>query len=140
MNFFDSSAIVAAYARQANGPPVRDMLRGHVGVSRLTEVEVVSALSRLAKEISLPDGIRDATILAFLADFSEWEVVEIVPEVTARARKLLLRHALRASDAIQLASALIVQARLAGALDSFVVCDRRLVQAARLENLTVIEE
>jgi hypothetical protein len=59
--------------------------------------------------------------------------------VTARARGLLVAHVLRASDAIQLASVLLVQSRLAGALDGFVAFDRRLVDAARRENLTVID-
>lgn len=111
---------------------------GRVAVSRLAEVEVVSALARLAREVSLPNARRDAGISAFLVDFVEWETIEVVPEVTAQARDLLLTHVLRASDAVQLASALMVQSRLAGALDGFVCFDRRLANAARREHLTVI--
>ncbi|MGH7627461.1 MAG: type II toxin-antitoxin system VapC family toxin [Gemmatimonadaceae bacterium] len=136
--FFDSSAIVTAYGHRPDGARVRQLMGGRVAVSRLAEVEVVSALARLAREVSLPNARRDAGISAFLVDFVEWETIEVVPEVTAQARDLLLTHVLRASDAVQLASALMVQSRLAGALDGFVCFDRRLANAARREHLTVI--
>lgn len=136
--FFDSSAIVTAYGHQPNGARVRQLMDGRVAVSRLAEVEVVSALARMAREISLPNARRDAGIAAFLVDFAEWETIEVAPEVTARARDLLVTYVLRASDAVQLASALIVQSRLAGALDGFVCFDRRLADAARREHLIVI--
>jgi predicted nucleic acid-binding protein len=138
-HFFDSSAIAAAYGSQPNGARARHLLQGRVLVSRLAEVEVVSALARLAREISLPNALRDAGISEFLLDLANWEIVEGAPDVTARARGLLVAHVLRASDAIQLASVLLVQSRLAGALDGFVAFDRRLVDAARRENLTVID-
>lgn len=137
--FFDSSAIVTAYGHQPNGARVRQLMHGRVAVSRLAEVEVVSALARLAREISLSNTVRDAGISAFLEDFAEWETIELAPEVTAHARGLLVTYVLRASDAVQLASALMVQSRLAGALAGFVCFDRRLADAARREHLTVID-
>ena len=57
--------------------------------------------------------------------------------VTARARGLLLRHRLRAGDAIQLASALLLQTRLGEPLDAFVAFDDRLLEAATAEGLAV---
>lgn len=137
--FFDSSAIVAAYSGQANSERARELLGSSaVVVSRLAEVETISALARLARERSTPDVRRDAVISAFLTDLETWNIVEVVEEVTSAARGILVRHPLRAADAVHLASALMAQSRLADGLDAFVAFDRQLLDAARREGLTVI--
>ncbi|RPJ58220.1 MAG: hypothetical protein EHM24_28830, partial [Acidobacteria bacterium] len=64
-------------------------------------------------------------------------VVEVIPDVTAEARALLLRHPLRAGDAIQLASCLYLQ-REPGQPVPFVAFDQRLLDAARAEGVTVV--
>jgi predicted nucleic acid-binding protein len=138
--YFDTSAIVAAYTRQKNTGRSRELLgEAGVAVSRLSEVETVSALARLARDLNVPDTERDAGIAAFLDDYASWYIVEVSPNVTARARELLVRHSLKASDAIQLASALLIDSRSAPRLDAFVVYDRRLAHAARAERLTVMD-
>lgn len=130
---------MAAYAKQADRPGVRDLLaREGVAVSRLSEVETVSALSRLAREDAMPESSRDAAIASFLTDLDGWEIVEMTQDVTARAREVLLVHPLKASDAVQLASALVLQSRLGEPLDAFVTFDVRLLDAARRERLAVI--
>lgn len=135
--FLDSSAIVTAYASDAGIDRKRELLSGRVTVSRLTEVETVSGLVRLARENSLRARSRDVAITEFLGDFARWHIIELLPEITAGAREMLKRHPLRAGDAIQLASGLSVNAGVAGALDSFVTFDRRLADAARREGLHV---
>lgn len=138
MLFFDASAVVSAYARQANSARVRALLkRDDVAVSRLTEVETVSGIARLAREDAITRERREDILAAFLTDFGAWFVVDVTPDVTARARVLLLNHALRTGDAIQLASALLLQSELAGQLEGFVTFDRRLLDAARAERLNV---
>ena len=82
---------------------------------------------------------RDSSIEAFISDLAHCIVVEITPNVTARARELPLRHALRASDALQLASALVVHERLPDGLEAFVTFDKRLAEAARAGRLIVID-
>ena len=64
-------------------------------------------------------------------------VVELVPAVTSRARGLLNAYALRASDAIQLASCYHLQEKL-GHEVPFVVYDERLAAAARESGATVL--
>lgn len=138
-HFLDSSAVVGAYAREAGPRSVSYNLGDAPAVSRLAELEIVSSLARLSREYSLSSARRDAAIEAFIADLAHWIVVEITPEVTARARELLLRHALRASDALQLASALVVHERLPDGLEAFVTFDKRLADAARRERMVVID-
>lgn len=139
-HFLDSSAIVAAYATESKSRRARELLRGAVAVSRLAEVETVSALARLAREHALPVARRDAVIGAFVSDLDHWTIVEISAEVTLRARELLVRRPLRASDAVQLASALLMRDRLPRGLDAFVAFDKRLADAARAEGLSVVEQ
>ena len=135
--FFDSSAIVPAYGQEAGTLLTRRRLtEGVTVVSRLAEVEVASALARLAREVSLPAGRLDAAISSFLADLADWHVVEVNEDVTKRARELLVVHPLRASDAIQLSSALTFESRLGSPVE-FVSHDRRLLAAARAERLNV---
>jgi hypothetical protein len=71
------------------------------------------------------------------ADLSALHIVELLPEVTAQARALLQRHALRAADAIQLASCLYLVEQL-GESVPFVAFDARLRAAARAEQLGVL--
>lgn len=137
IRFLDSSAIVSAY-EVGRGRIGRDvLLSGRIAVSRLAEVETVSAFARTTREKSLTVTERDAAISVFLGDLGHWDVIELVPEVVAGARDLVIRHALKASDAIQLSSGLFFHSHVAG-LNAFVSYDRRLAEAARQEGLTVI--
>jgi predicted nucleic acid-binding protein len=70
-------------------------------------------------------------------DFATLIIVEFTPEITADARALLLRHRLRAGDAVQLASCLYLQREMSQSL-RFVAFDDRLAEAARHEGLTVV--
>ena len=64
-------------------------------------------------------------------------MVEVTPDITAEARALILRHPLRAGDAIQLASCLYLQRELREPVP-FVAFDQRLLGAARAEGLSVV--
>lgn len=70
-------------------------------------------------------------------DLASFMVVEVVPDVCARARTLLNAYALRASDAIQLASYLHLRERLNQDIP-FVVYDERLAAVARAAGTVVL--
>ena len=113
------------------------LVSGAAAVSRLSQVEVASALARRARagDCEFPD--RDAGLAALDRDFPSFLVVEVVPAVTSRARALLNAYPLRASDAIQLASCYHLQDRL-GHDVPFVVFDVRLAAVARESGATVL--
>lgn len=139
MRFFDASAIVKGYVVEAGGAQVTGLLaRGSVALSQLSEVEVVSAFARLARDGFLTPAQRDRKVSKFLADVGGWLVVQMSPEVVSTAQQLLLRHPLRAGHAIQVATALVLQTRIARPIDAFVAYDQRVVDAARAEGLTVL--
>lgn len=104
--------------------------------SRLSEIEIASAVHRRKREgvITLRD--RDRILAAIDSDFASLVVVELTPAVCARARALLQVHSLRASDAAQLASCLSLQEAL-GESVCFVCFDARLTRAAHAEGVEV---
>ena len=105
--------------------------------SRLSEIEVASALVRRAREGAFSAKERDRALASLERDFAALVIVELTPEIAAGARMLLLRHRLRAGDAVQLASCLYLQHEMSQPLP-FVVFDDRLAEAARHEGITVI--
>lgn len=105
--------------------------------SRLSEVEVASALVRRAREGAFTVEERDRALASLAGDFAALIIVEFTPEITVDARALLLRHRLRAGDAVQLASCLYLQREMSQPLP-FVAFDDRLAEAARHEGLTVV--
>lgn len=115
---------------------VRSLLAdGIAATSRMTGIEVASALARRCREGSFPEAERDRALAALDRDQRCLHLVEVTAEVTAQAHRLLTRHPLRAADALQLASCLEFQDRL-GLDVTFVAWDGRLLAAARREGLT----
>jgi len=129
---------VKRYVRETGSNVVRRLLASGVAASsRLSEVEIASGIARRTREGTLTIRQRDRMLTALSRDLPALAVVELVPEVTAEARALLARHPLRAGDAIQLASCLYLQRQLAEPVP-FVAFDRRLLGAARAENLDIV--
>ena len=103
----------------AGGETVRVVSRGHVqamqnarllAVSELTLVESHSALARLARERKITGQQFKALRRDINADFEEFYfAVQVSVRLIQSACRLLAAHALRAMDALQLASALIVK-------------------------------
>lgn len=138
MRFFDASALVKRYVRERGSARIRRLLDdGAVAVSRLSEVEVASAFARLSREGGITPAQRDRLMTAFVADLSAWTIVEITPDVARSARQLLMRHSLRAGDAVQLAAALLLGQSI-GPLDAFVAHDVHLNAVAGIEGMTVL--
>jgi predicted nucleic acid-binding protein len=107
-----------------------------VATSRLSEVEIASALWRRSREGTLTARQRSRALAALVDDFAAIHVVELSPQVSSLARELLEAHALRAGDAIQLASAVTLRRELAMAVE-FVAFDQRLNAAAAAAGLTI---
>jgi predicted nucleic acid-binding protein len=129
---------VKRYVREPGAVSVRRLLKAApAAASRLSEVEVASALVRRAREGAFSIEERDRALASLSDDFATLIIVEFTPEITADARALLVRHRLRAGDAVQLASCLYLQREMSQPLP-FVAFDDRLTDAARHEGLTVV--
>jgi predicted nucleic acid-binding protein len=113
-------------------------VRNHpVAISRLSMVEVGSALARRCREGDLDETARDRLMVALRQDEAAFRVVELTSEVVTEAHGLLQRHALRASDAIQLASLLVLRRALDERV-SLLTFDGDLVAAAEAEAVLVM--
>lgn len=140
--FADSSALVTLYSEEPGREPARDM--SGLAVSDLARVEVPSALWTKVRTGEL--AAEDAVLLEawFATDWHgdgerppRFAAVAASPAILERAAGLVARHALRALDAIQLASALA--AREADPdLHAFLGFDARLNRAAAAEGFTVV--
>jgi len=115
----------------------RWLAAGAAATARLSAVEVASALARRCREGSFSQAERDRALAALEVDFSALRAVELSTPVVLEARILLVRHPLRAGDAIQLSSALLLRRELNEPI-TFVAYDDRLKAAAKAEGLAVV--
>ena len=123
--------------KEADSGRVRQWLAaGPAATSRLSAVEIASALARRCREGAFAAAERDRALAALEQDFSALHLVELSPSIVVRARALLVRHPLRTGDAIQLASALFLQRELEETV-TFVGYDERLKATASAEGMTV---
>ena len=126
------------YVQEAGSASVRRQLRsGRIATSRLSAIEVASALARREREGAFTAAERDRALKRLNADLAAWILVELTAELTADAQTLLVRHSLRSGDAVQLASCLYLQ-RETGERIPFAAFDDRLATAARAEGLTLV--
>ncbi len=144
--FLDASALVKRYAPEQGSGWISTVTTPESGhtllISEITLVEVSAALA--AKERA-PSGIsaqaRDEALSQFLQDCDQhFVLLQIDRTVLEEAVALVLRHRLRAYDAVQLATAVVASVLLAEREYSslaFVTADRDLLAAAQSEGLAV---
>lgn len=135
--FFDSGALVKRYVRESGSERVLELLEEATpATSRFSSIEIASAFARRCREGRLDDSLRRRMLRDLDADLESFYLVELVPEVVLTARDLLGRTRLRAADALQLASSMVLQRRV-GTPVLFVAFDRDLNEAARGEGMGV---
>lgn len=110
--FFDASALVKRYLLEPGSEWVRRLLveqRPRVFISTLSGPEVLAAIMRKGRAGDMTPTDRDRAARAFRREFETGYVgISPGPAVIRRAMDLLLAHPLRAYDAVQLATALVL--------------------------------
>ncbi len=137
--FCDTSALVKLYVDEVHAAAVREVAANAemIGVSKLAWVELHAALARRAREMPESQPGVEAIKQQFSEDWPHFAVVETTQTVVASAGDFADAFALRAYDAVQLASA----DRLKQAVDEevlFACFDRRLNKAAKLLGMTTL--
>ncbi len=140
MRFWDSSAVVPLTVAEASTEALQ------VGAAEdpvmcvwwATEVECVSALSRLEREGALTEAATTAALERLDSRAEAWNEVPATTALRGAARRLLRVHSLRSADALQLAAAVVVAEGLPGSLQ-IVTLDERLASAARREGFAVVK-
>ena len=146
--YFDSSALVKYYIIESGTEWVRILIDGRldegwansISTSALTWAEVISAFTKRHRMGDIPTHLYRALTARFLQEarlrYGRLKVNDVVIET---AVELIQRHPLRAYDAVQLATALLLNRRLlADKLPplTFVSADNVLCRAARAEGLS----
>ena len=133
----DSSALLKRYYREVGSDKITKLLSQEsvTGTAVLSYAEFYSGLTRKLREGTIDPADYRAAAGAFDKD---WPLLYRIPlsfDVLKRARTLMEAHALRAGDAIQLASAHIMGSP--GSV-GFVSADRALIRAAVAEGFSIL--
>ena len=138
MLFCDSSALVKLYVAEAHSDAVRAAVTKSkaVSVSRIAWVEAHAAFARRTRETPRNAAVLRQARRALAADWPRYVVIELTQAVAVRAGTYADTFALRAYDAVQLASAHLLALQTQQPV-SFACFDLRLNQAAQALGLQV---
>jgi predicted nucleic acid-binding protein len=135
--FFDTSALAKRYISEPGTAMVRATLRAQtVAVARVTYAELAASVARAARMAAITQAQRDAILDRLTLDFSRLQVIELRASMLTVIPELVVHHPLRGYDAVQLATALHVQA--SGNPVEFWTTDETLRVAAIAEGLRVV--
>ncbi|HEX2121152.1 MAG TPA: PIN domain-containing protein [Thermoanaerobaculia bacterium] len=136
MRFWDTSALFPLIFRESSSGAMRRLFTSDdaVLVSFLTPLELQAAVRRRTRLLNA-DAVERIEAGRRLLE-SRMLVIDDAGATVATAREILVTHALRAADAVQLAAALI--ARAGGPRFDFVSLDTDLSAAARAEGFPVL--
>jgi predicted nucleic acid-binding protein len=126
---------VKRYVEEPGSVTVRAVLESQaIATSRLSEVEIASALARRSREGGFSSSDLGRALSSLREDIRSIALIELDEEVTKEAVSLLTRHRLRASDSVQLASCLYLHRQVSENV-RLLAYDQRLNDAARAEGL-----
>ena len=137
--YLDSSALVKLYVEEEGSSMVRQWVddADTVATSIIAFVEARAAFARRHREKRISSAAHARLVRDFAADWDRYLVLEATQPLMRLAGRLAATHALRAYDAIHLASAKILREKLAEPV-FFGSWDARLVFAVRKEGLEVM--
>ena len=131
--FFDSSALAKRYIQEAGSDEVLKfcMEATEIGVSIICYPEILSAFCRLKREGHLTQTGLSQAKRELQADLAEASVLELTEITVENAASLLETNALKAMDALHIATALEWQAEM------FVSGDEQQLKAAKKAGLKI---
>lgn len=132
--FLDSSALVKRYVSEIGSAWIQlqtDLKTGNsLFIARITWVEVISAVARRQREGNLTSADVAQVIQTFRSDLNnQYQVIELDSTLAETAGQLVGQYPLRAYDAVQLASVLLLQPAFATTQSTqliFLTADERL--------------
>jgi predicted nucleic acid-binding protein len=144
--YFDTSSIVALHLAEAGRHNTLTQLRNQaefIATSRISYAEARAALdfarrdSRRAPRLSEPAYV--SAVAALDRDWPAFFRIDIAEDLVRNAGNLAETYHLKGYDAVQLASAIALKARIDDEV-LFSTWDRALVRAARREQLGIAHE
>jgi len=142
--YLDSSALIKRY-RDEKGTEVLDALFENknnseaITTSLFTVLEITSVATRLLRANNISQSAYGQLIGEISKDFNQTIVAQSISDTTlSEAIALITAYGLKAPDAIQSASALVVRSKLTGQDVYFLCSDSRLNAACISEGLLVL--
>lgn len=137
--YLDTSAVVKLYVEEAGAATVRRIVQEatQVGTSRVTYAEARAAFARRMRERGIAPSAYKELVRGFEQEWETYVRLDITEPLIKLAGDLAEQRALRAYDAIQLASALTLQRDLPTEHVRFVAADTHLLDAAAHERLAI---
>lgn len=108
-----------------------------IATATITYAELYAGITRNYRHGHLSQEQYERTCRQVEEEWPAYVLVELRDDVLQIARKLIQRHALRGFDAIHLASALSLKARLEEEF-TFIASDERLLRTAAAEQLQTL--
>ncbi len=141
--YLDASAWVKRYYQEVGTTWVQDLFSRNCALacSSLGLIEVTATLSRKCKAREIGPTIFEEKVQELEVDWERFIHVHLTVEAVDIARVLARELALRGADAVHLASALLLQRRLAEDDDRlvFIASDHELNRAAQASDLIVVD-
>lgn len=139
--FWDSSALVPFLLPEFRSASMTGLLRGDrlPVIWWVTPIECESAIWRRQRLAPVALAVRQQAFARLAGLVTDAHTIEASAPVRLGASRLLVRHPLRAADALQLAAAL-VWCREQPSAEGFVCLDDRLRDAARAEGFAILPE
>ena len=137
MIYFDTSALIKIFILEKGSEDAQRLSQNHfpLATAAIAYAEIYSGVNRRKREGYLSAHQYTRMSRRFDEYWTTAIHVELTQEVLTLAKGLLEKHPLRASDAIHLASALILQKGIREPLP-FAAADSRLLDTASAEHLT----
>lgn len=135
--YLDTSAVVKLYVEEAGSDKVKatSVQARVVATSLIGYVEARAAFARALRQARLHAKAYRQAVEDLDRDWDSYFVLEVTADLVRRAGTLAEDHALRAYDALHLASALTLRDRVQRTV-AFLCFDGELEAAARGEGLT----
>ncbi|MDP2934894.1 MAG: type II toxin-antitoxin system VapC family toxin [Dehalococcoidia bacterium] len=143
--YVETSALIKRYRSEKGTEVVDEVFEGKaeydvLTTSYFTVLEVSSVATRLQRGSIIHMGSYRRLLATFMRDVREVMVLQPVSEmVLSEAIDLIMTHALRAPDAVHLATALSIRASLSDVPLAFVASDARLKAACGASGLSVLD-
>jgi predicted nucleic acid-binding protein len=136
MLYLDTSSLVKLYATETESATIKHLVESAdvTATSRVAYVETRAAFARKNRERSVSPKDYRTIVTDFDEDWENYFVVDLSDGLVKTAGQLAEKHALRAYDAVHLASAMVLR-RHASQPVKFSCFDVRLSRAARREGL-----
>ncbi len=134
--FLDTSALVKNYIEEVGSENVANLMHESevINVSSLTLIECFSTLRRVLHEKLITKKQYETLKKEISQDFDYFETVSSASALQY-CERLIDKYQLKTLDSIQLGSCLCARQDI----DAFVCCDRKLLGAAKRENLRTID-